>query len=56
MGNTKKSTLKLTTQSLIVFGAIVAVMYTMGLLETFGAIAFFITALVVTLMVVVIFL
>lgn len=56
MGNTKKSKLKLITQSLIVFGAIVAVMYTMGLLETFGAITFFITALVVTLMVVVIFL
>ena len=56
MGNAKKSMLKLTLQSLIVFGAIAAVMYTMGLLETFGTIAFFITALVVTLLVIIIFL
>jgi len=56
MGNAKKSTLKLLIQSLIVFGAIAAVMYAMGLMETFGTIAFFITVLIATLMVIVIFL
>ena len=56
MGNAKKSTLKLILQSLIVFGTVAAVMYFMGLLETFGIIGFFLTALIVTLMIIFIFL
>lgn len=56
MGNTKKTTLKLMIQSLIVFGVIAAILYFMGLLETFGIIGFFITVFIATLVIVFIFL
>ena len=56
MGNAKKSTLKLIIQSLIVSALIAAVMYFMGLSETFGIIGFVITVLIVTLLIIVIFL